>query len=131
MMLSAPACGAFWLEKIMRERKTMNRKTMKKTEHFSPRPRAVFSRRSFVQTLCCAAPLLAAPLFPARLFASPLFDAPIGADHGPIRPPIPVPDINLVCHNGASTTLPRLADGHATAVQLMFTHCTTSCPIGA
>jgi protein SCO1 len=71
-----------------------------------------FSRRSFLQALLCAIPVI--------------------RDHrGSIYPPVPVPDIKLVRHDGVSTTLQRLADEHATAVQLMFTQCTTTCPIGA
>lgn len=51
------------------------------------------------------------------------------ADHGRIRPPVPAPDIPLVGHDGASTTLPRLLAERVTALQVMFTACTTTCPI--
>ncbi len=53
------------------------------------------------------------------------------ADHGRIRPPLPAPDIKLVLNDGAGSSLSKLASGHATAVQLMFTECTTTCPIQA
>jgi protein SCO1/2 len=51
--------------------------------------------------------------------------------HGRISPPVPAPDIAMVRHDGVSTTLAALVRGHATAVQLMFTSCTTTCPIEA
>jgi protein SCO1/2 len=52
-----------------------------------------------------------------------------GPDHGRIRPPLPAPDIALVAQDGAGTTLPRLLANRVTALQLMFTACTTTCPI--
>jgi protein SCO1 len=51
------------------------------------------------------------------------------SDHGQVRPPIAVPDIQLTCHDGRPTTLFGLVNAHATALQLMFTSCTTTCPI--
>lgn len=50
-------------------------------------------------------------------------------DHGPIKPPRPAPEMTVVRHDGVSTSLARLLDGHVTAVQLMFASCTTTCPI--
>lgn len=50
-------------------------------------------------------------------------------DHGAIKPPLPAPEMTVVRHDGVSTTLARLLDGHVTAVQLMFASCTTTCPI--
>jgi protein SCO1/2 len=70
-----------------------------------------FSRRTFLQALAVA--------------ASPI------RGHGKINPPVAVPNIPLVRHDGASTRLLPLVAGHATAVQLMFTACTTTCPIQA
>ena len=84
------------------------------------------SRRSFLQTLISAAPLLTLPLF-----ASVEQGAPIIQGHGQIKPPAPVPDVNLICQDGSATTLLQLVQGHGTAVQLMFTSCTTTCPIQA
>jgi protein SCO1/2 len=69
------------------------------------------SRRSFLQALAVPAP-------PIR-------------GHGKINPPVAVPNIALVRDDGASTRLLSLVTGHATAVQLMFTACTTTCPIQA
>jgi protein SCO1 len=48
-----------------------------------------------------------------------------------IAPPLLVPDIRIVRHDGVSTTLLPLVQGHATALHLMFTACTTTCPIQA
>jgi len=69
------------------------------------------SRRSFLQVLTASAPLI--------------------RGHGKINPPVPVPDISLLRHDGASTSFLPLVTGQATAVQLMFTACTTTCPIQA
>jgi len=51
------------------------------------------------------------------------------SDFGPVAPPLKMPDIPLVCSNGASRSLQSLAEGNTTAIQLMFTACTTTCPI--
>jgi len=53
------------------------------------------------------------------------------ADHGRIRPPLPAPEIELVLNDGARSSLAKLTSGHPTAVQLMFTECTTTCPMQA
>jgi protein SCO1/2 len=69
------------------------------------------SRRSFVQALLAAAPVI--------------------RGHGKINPPVLVPDIPVVRQDAVPTTLLSLLKGHATAVHLMFTSCTTTCPIQA
>jgi protein SCO1 len=84
------------------------------------------SRRSFLQALLSASTVFAVPGF-----ALASQEAPIIRGHGQIRPPEPVPDVKLVSQEGASTRLLDLVEGHATAVQLMFTSCTTTCPIQA
>jgi protein SCO1/2 len=56
---------------------------------------------------------------------------PLYADHGRIRPPVPVPDVAVTRQDGTPETLPGLALDHATAVQLMFTGCSATCPIQA
>jgi protein SCO1/2 len=99
---------------------------MRRTDCLRRSESAALSRRSFLQSLLVAVPVFAAPLFGAQL----LTDTAIHG-HGQIKPPEPVPGVKLVRDNGASTTLPRLAEGHATAVQIMFTSCTTTCPIQA
>jgi protein SCO1/2 len=75
------------------------------------------SRRSFLHGLAVAA----SP-------AGSLAQSPT-ADHGRVAPPVAVPDIALVRHDGTHTTLSALVSQHATALQLMFTACTTTCPI--
>ncbi len=70
-----------------------------------------FSRRSFLQ---------------AALASVPIFN-----DHGRIKPPVMVPDIPVVRQDGTPASLDKLVLGRATAVQLMFTHCSTTCPIQA
>jgi protein SCO1 len=52
-----------------------------------------------------------------------------GEAHGRINPPVPVPDIGVIRHDGVATTLTALCRGHATALQVMFTACKTTCPI--
>ncbi|MES1172153.1 MAG: SCO family protein [Bacteroidota bacterium] len=54
---------------------------------------------------------------------------PPAADHGRVNPPVPAPPVSLLRHDGVSSSLPALAKHHATALQLMFTACTTTCPI--
>jgi protein SCO1/2 len=54
---------------------------------------------------------------------------PVRADHGRVDPPVPVPDLPVRCANGASASLAALVRGRATALQLMFTGCSTVCPI--
>lgn len=66
------------------------------------------------------------------MLAATLSGVPLIRDHrGRVSPPVLVPDIHLVRNDGQSTTLPQLAAGHITALQLMFTRCTTTCPIAA
>jgi protein SCO1 len=52
-----------------------------------------------------------------------------GDTHGRVDPPVPVPEIAVIRHDGVATTLSALSAGHATALQVMFTACTTTCPI--
>lgn len=57
-------------------------------------------------------------------------NAPIvGADHGRLRPPVPLPDIIVRCSSGETIRLHQLLEHRVTAIQLMFTQCTTVCPI--
>ena len=78
------------------------------------------SRRSFIQAM------IAAPLLHGQAAVAP----PILHGHGKIAPPVPVPDVPVARQDGISTTLLPIVKGHVTAVQLMFTSCTTTCPIG-
>lgn len=48
---------------------------------------------------------------------------------GPVQPPISLPPIRIVRHDGTRTTLPAILRGKATAMQLMFTGCSETCPL--
>jgi protein SCO1/2 len=48
---------------------------------------------------------------------------------GPVMPPVTVPALPLRRHDGAAPTLAAQLRGAPTAVQLMFTGCSTVCPI--
>lgn len=50
-------------------------------------------------------------------------------DHGRIRPAVPVPSIPIITSAGVVTTLPNLLRHRTTALQTMFTSCTSTCPI--
>jgi protein SCO1/2 len=47
---------------------------------------------------------------------------------GRVEPPLPAPAIPLQLHNGQRSSLPLLLAGRATALQLMFTGCSATCP---
>jgi protein SCO1/2 len=53
----------------------------------------------------------------------------VNADHGRIEPPVPMPDVTVRCTDGRAASLAALLQGRATAVHLMFTGCSTVCPI--
>lgn len=48
---------------------------------------------------------------------------------GAIRPPLPLPAIKLVRHDGTATDLHTLLRGKTTALQFMFTGCSQTCPL--
>lgn len=48
---------------------------------------------------------------------------------GPVRPARPLPDVDLALADGSTTTLAALTEGRWTLLQLMFTSCSTTCPI--
>ncbi|WP_175918548.1 SCO family protein [Burkholderia pyrrocinia] len=48
---------------------------------------------------------------------------------GVVKPALAVPDMDIVLHTGRKTTLRELLTGRATALQLMFTGCSATCPI--
>lgn len=54
---------------------------------------------------------------------------PAHAAFGPVRPPIKPPDIALVDADGRPIGLQALLAGQPTALQLMFTGCSATCPI--
>jgi protein SCO1/2 len=49
--------------------------------------------------------------------------------YGPVTPPVQPPAIRLTTAQGHTVALQNLLKGHITAVQLMFTGCTATCPI--
>lgn len=53
----------------------------------------------------------------------------VGADHGRVVPPVPIPHLTVRCADGTSATLDALLREHVTGVHLMFTGCSTVCPI--
>lgn len=63
----------------------------------------------------------------AGLLATPPATAHGGL--GPVTPPRAAPPLPLTLHDGRATTLPALLRGRITALQLMFTGCSASCPV--
>jgi protein SCO1/2 len=53
----------------------------------------------------------------------------VTADHGRVVPPVPIPDIPVRRADGRLVTLAGLMQGYATALHLIFTGCSTVCPI--
>lgn len=48
---------------------------------------------------------------------------------GPVKPPLAAPPLKLTGADGKPTSLPALMKGRTTALQLMFTGCSATCPI--
>jgi protein SCO1/2 len=65
--------------------------------------------------------LLAAAPAPSRVFGHVAF--------GPVNPALDVPAMALATTSGRSTNLAALLQGRVTALQLMFTGCSATCPI--
>jgi protein SCO1/2 len=70
----------------------------------------------------------------ARIAAASL--APLGcarssahASIGPVEPPLPAPAVRLVDHERRVLTLAQLLRGRVSALQSMFTGCSTVCPL--
>jgi protein SCO1/2 len=51
------------------------------------------------------------------------------ADHGRMVPPVPIPDFTVRRVDGSEASFAALLKGRITALHLMFTGCTTVCPI--
>lgn len=48
---------------------------------------------------------------------------------GPVQPRVPAPRIALTLHDGRRSALPTLLRGRITALHLMFTGCSATCPL--
>ncbi len=55
--------------------------------------------------------------------------APAHEPFGPLRPPLPAPKLTLVGDDGKRFELTQRLRGRVTALQLMFTTCSATCPI--
>ncbi len=77
------------------------------------------ARRQWIQGvgLACAA---WAPIRPALA---------AGGQHGRVEPPQAVPNITVIGDDGRRTTLAQRLVGRISAMQLMFTACSSTCPI--
>jgi len=81
-------------------------------------------RRMWVGAAAVCAATLGSAIAPRALAAL------VAADHGRIDPPVPIPDIPVRrAGDGASAGLAVLLRGRATALHLMFTGCSSVCPI--
>lgn len=101
------------------------------------------NRRAALMHLLGAAPALAWPLMargqgtdssrPGVVPSPPVGTGgpatPAHAPFGPIRPPAQPPDIPLLGADGRPVALRALLGGKPTALQLMFTGCSATCPI--
>ncbi len=79
------------------------------------------SRREILKTFARAASVLALSVPGQRAMAHNAA--------GIVKPPLAVPPVKLVLHNGRQTTLREILTGRTTALQLMFTGCSAVCPI--
>jgi protein SCO1/2 len=77
------------------------------------------ARRLGLETLAAFALAAVLPVRPAAALAR----------HGRIEPPEAVPEVALLLDDGRRTTLERQLRGRVTALHLMFTGCTSTCPI--
>ncbi len=77
------------------------------------------------QTAAWAATGLMATAAQRRAQAQTAEHAPMG----PVEPRRPAPALALTLHDGTPARLPELLRGRVTAVQLMFTGCSATCPI--
>ncbi len=75
-------------------------------------------RRSVVAGLAAGLALCAVPAF-------------AHGNLGPVKPPLAVPDIEIVASDGFRGPLRERLLGRVTAIQLMFTQCKSICPIEA
>jgi protein SCO1/2 len=76
---------------------------------------------------------LTCTLFQPRLLAAaektPGSGAVVNAHGGPILPPVPVPNVRVQLTDGRHIRLQELLRNKSTALQTVFTRCTTTCPM--
>lgn len=90
----------------------------------------MMNRRRWVAGAALAAAAAARSPAQARIpSAESAQRAPPHADFGPVVPPRPAPALPVRTSTSQDTDLPRLLEGRACAVQLMFTGCSATCPI--
>jgi protein SCO1 len=65
----------------------------------------------------------------AALWAKAQTAAPAHEPFGPLRPPLPTPRLSLTADDGKRFELTERLRGRVTALQLMFTSCSATCPI--
>lgn len=68
-------------------------------------------------------------LAPIAARAAPSDEPPPHPGMGPLRPPLPLADLGLVDESGQPFKLRARLLGRVTALQLMFTGCSATCPI--
>lgn len=92
---------------------------------------SVLTRRAMMATAATAAASAAVGAAHAFRASPALATVPGPLIHGRISPPVALPDIALTMQDGTTQGLASLLKGRATAIQAMFTECTTTCPLGA
>jgi len=86
-----------------------------------------FTRRRAILQAMTSGAALGALLDPATALSAPV--SPIPYHGGRISPAVPIPEIPVQLSNGRHTDLAALVRGRSTALHLMFSGCTTTCPI--
>ena len=82
------------------------------------------SRRRLLQAIASASASLVAARLPALELTSNI-------EHGRVDPPLLLPSLPMRCADGTVSDLASLTRGFATAAHLMFTGCSSTCPIQA
>jgi protein SCO1/2 len=86
-------------------------------------PTDLSRRRTLTGVFAACATAAVAPLGSRARAENP------NADHGRVIPPVPIPDLRVADAEGQTVGLSRLLQGRATALHLMFTGCSSVCPI--
>ena len=86
-------------------------------------------RRLLGALAAAAASSLLGSLWPGQALGAPPAAQKPHFPFGPLPDPRPVPAWALHTNDGQSTDLARLCRGRSTALQLMFTGCSATCPL--